>query len=158
MQIKKTVSIILLLVMIFSLSGCREKFSSSLNTPDKINIYTEGKQKQITKNGDEFEQILFDRITELVNIKVPKDWSAIKSTISDNDLKEVKAHAVEFIYNKPQSTTINYGKKEKIEFTEVVFPLSEKWENTAFIKKEDNTYVPVGVRENLDYLVKDSID
>lgn len=58
------------------------------------------------------------------------------------------------IYNRKR---INYGSKERIEFTEVVFPLIEKWQNTAFIKKKDNAYVPVGLRENLDYLVKAAI-
>lgn len=168
MQLKKILPIVLLIVLIFTLSACNGKFSrgvntsdtfsSNLNTPDKINIYAEGKVKQITKNGDKFEQVLFDRINELVNIKIPKDFSTALLSLSDRDLKEIKSYTVEFIYNKPQSTTIDYGKKEMIQFTEIIFPLTEKWENTALIKKKNNTYIPVGLRENLDYLVRSSID
>jgi predicted small lipoprotein YifL len=157
MHVKKYIAIILILVLLFTLAGCKDKFSGSLSIPDKINIYSDGKQKQISKNGDKFDRTLFNRINELVDIKIPKDLSTLKCIISDNDLKEVKGFAVEFIYSRPQSVTINYGKKEKIEFTEIVFPLTEKWQNAAFIKKKDSTYVPVGLRENLDYLVKAAI-
>lgn len=168
MQVKRLTVLILLMVLVFVLSGCTQKYSSSsdtqdqfsgkLNIPDKIIIYAEGKQKQITKNSDKFEQVLFDRINQLVEIRIPKHFSTARCEISDADLKEVHSYAVEFVYNKPQNTTINNGKAEKIEFTEILFPLSKKWENITFIKQKDNYAIPVGLHENLDYLVKASID
>lgn len=42
-------------------------------------------------------------------------------------------------------------------FTEILFPLSEKWQNTAFVKTKENSYTPIGLNENLDYLVKLSV-
>jgi len=153
---KKSISIILLLVVVFALSGCGDKYSGSLNPPDKINLYVNGNHKQITKNGEEVDQTLFNRINELVEVRIPKDFSTIQSALTDNDIKEVKGYAVEFIYNKPQSITIEYGEKKKIEFTEIVFPLTDKWQNIAFIKEKDS-YTPIGLRENLDHLVKASL-
>lgn len=154
---RKFIVFILMFVMIFALQGCKDKFSGSLGVPDKINVYVDGKQKQILKNGDKFDHILFARINELIDIRIPKDLSTLKTVISDNDITEVKGFAVEFIYNKPQSININNGQKEEVEFTEVFFPLTERWQNAAFIKQNDNTYIPVGLRENLDYLVKAAV-
>ncbi|MDF2884640.1 MAG: hypothetical protein K0R54_5209, partial [Clostridiaceae bacterium] len=112
-----------------------------------------GKQKQLTKNGSEYDQTLFQRINVLVNIRIPQEFSTMKVEISDNDIKEFKGYAVEFVYNKIQTIAID---NKKVQFTEVVFPLSEKWQNIAFIKMKDNFYTGVGLKENLDYLVKTS--
>lgn len=157
MRVKKFISIALFIIAMLVFSGCKDKFSGSLNIPDKINICAEGKEKQIVKDGDKFDQALFHRINELVQIRIPKELSVLEGEFSDKDLKEANVYAVEFIYSKPQSIVINYVRKEKIEFKEIVFPLTERWQNTAFIRKIDNSYVPVGLRENLDYLVKASI-
>jgi hypothetical protein len=157
MKIKNLVSAIMLFVIIFAFLSCKSKniSSISLNQPDKINMYVNGKQKQITKNGSEYDQTLFQRINVLVNIRIPQEFSTMKVEISDNDIKEFKGYAVEFVYNKIQTIAID---NKKVQFTEVVFPLSEKWQNTAFIKTKDNSYMGVGLKENLDYLVKTSFN
>jgi hypothetical protein len=87
---------------------------------------------------------------------MPQELETMKGPISETDIKEAKGYAVEFIYDKPQIITINIGNKEQFQFTEIIFPLSGKWENTAFIKTKDNIYTPVGLKENLDYLIKSS--
>lgn len=156
MKIKNPILIILLFVTIFALSGCKINNSIpsiNLNQPDKINMYVDGKQNQLTKNGNEHNKTIFDRINVLVNIRIPQEFSTMKGKISDNDVKEFKRYSVEFIYNKVQTVTID---NKKVQFTEVVFPLSEKWQNKAFIKNKDNIYIGVGIKENLDYLVKTS--
>lgn len=116
-------------------------------------MYVDGKQNQLIKNGNEHNKTIFDRINVLVNIRIPQEFSTMKGKISDNDVKEFKRYSVEFIYNKVQTVTID---NKKVQFTEVVFPLSEKWQNKAFIKNKDNIYIGVGIKENLDYLVKTS--
>jgi hypothetical protein len=158
-KIQKSISIILLMSITFAFSGCTNKknMNNILNTPDKINIYADGKQKQITKSGDKYDQTLFDRINVLVNVKIPQGLYTVKSPISEKDIKEVKGYAVEFVYDKSQTVTINNGNKVQVQFTEIIFPLSERWENTAFIKTKDNFYTSVGLKENLDYLVKLSV-
>lgn len=71
---------------------------------------------------------------------------------------DARGLSVEFIYDKTQTAEINNGSNKKIQFTEIIFPLGGKWENTAFIKIEDNSYIPVGLNENLDDLVKLSVE
>ncbi|MBZ9626235.1 hypothetical protein G9F71_025865 [Clostridium sp. FP2] len=159
MKMKKSIPIILLVAIVFTFSGCKDNdnLGSGLNTPNKINMYVDGKQKQITKSGDKYDQTLFDRINVLVNIKIPKELSLVKSEISENDIKEVKGYAVEFVYDKPQAVTINNGNEVQVKFTKIIFSLSKKWGNIAFIQTKDNSYIPIGLNENLDYLVKSSV-
>lgn len=156
MKGKKVILIFLIISVIFTLTNCKNKSSTAmgLNSPDIINMYADGKQEQITKKGDKYEQTLFDRINVLINIRMPQEFSAMLGIISDDDIKEFKGYEVEFVYNKVQTVTIDNVKEE---FTEVVFPLSEKWENTAFIKTNDNSYKGVGLKENLDHLVKAAV-
>lgn len=159
MRIKKLLSVVMIFILILTFSGCKNKSASSisLNTPDKINMYVDGKQKQITKSGDKYDQALFDRINALISIRMPQEFSTMEGAISENDIKEAKGYSVEFVYDKAQTVTINNGNKEKVQFLEIIFPLSEKWQNIAFIKTKDNFYSPVGLKENLDYLVKASM-
>ncbi|QAT40952.1 hypothetical protein [Clostridium sp. JN-9] len=156
MKIKSLVLVIILFVGTLAFSGCKNKNISSinLNQPDKINMYVSGKQKQLTRNGSDHDKAIFDRINVLVNIRIPEELSAMKGEISDNDIKEFKGYAVEFVYKNVQTVVID---NKKVQFTEVVFPLSEKWQNTAFIKAKDNFYTGVGLKENLDSLVKASV-
>ncbi len=146
----------MLFVSTLAFSGCNNKNTSSisLNQLDKINMYVNGKQKQLTKNGSDHDKAIFDRINVLVNIRIPEEFSTMKGEISDKDIKEFKEYAVEFVYNNAQTVVID---NKKVKFTEVVFPLSEKWQNTAFIKTKDNFYTGVGLKENLDSLVKASV-
>lgn len=160
MKTKNLILIFLLIAINFSFLGCNNKKvpSATLNTPSKINLFVNGKQKQITEGGSEFDKALFDRINTLINIRIPKEFSAMEGVMSEKDIKEVKVYAVEFIYDKLQTVTINNGNRVKVEYSEIIFPLSEKWQNTAFIVTKDNSYIPVGLKENLDHLVKASVD
>lgn len=146
------------MAMIFVFPGCMNKrnLNSSLNAPNKINMYVNGKQKQITKSGDKYDQTLFNKINVLVNIRMPQELATAKFAVSENDIKDVKGYAVELVYDKPQTLNMNNGNKQ-MQFTEIIFPLSEKWENIAFVKTKENFYTPVGLNENLDYLVKSSV-
>lgn len=156
MKLKDFILTISIIVIIFAFAGCANKnaTSISLNAPDKINMYADGKQKQVTKNGSDYDKTLFDKVTFLVNVRIPQNFSVMKGEISDKDMKDFKGYAVEFIYDKVQTTTID---NKEVKFSEVIFPLGEKWQNTAFIKTTDNFYEGVGIKGNLDYLVKTSV-
>lgn len=156
MKIRNSILTVIIIVIVFTFAGCTNKkaISVSLNTPDKINMYADGKQNQITKNGSDYDKTIFDRINLLVNVRMPKDFSAMEGGISDNDIKDFKGYAVEFVYDKVQTTTID---NRKVKFNEIIFPLGEKWHNTAFIKTTDNFYNGVGIKEDLDYLVKAAV-
>lgn len=159
MKIKESILIILVAAIVFIFLGCTNNSVSgiSLNAPDKINIYANGGQKQITKIGDKYDQTLFNRINVLVNIRLPKEFSIMQGIISQKDIEEAKKYAVEFVYDKTQMVTIDNGNKEKIQFTEILFPLNGTRKNIAFLKTKDNNYIGVGLKENLDYLVKASV-
>lgn len=156
MKIKSLILTIIIVGIVFTFSNCANKnvTSISLNIPDKINMYADGKQKQITKSGSEFDKTLLNRVTDLVNVRMPQNFSAMKSEISDTDIKEFKEYAVEFLYDKVQTTTVD---NREVKFYEVVFPLGERWQNTALIKTTNNIYEGVGIKEDLNYLVKAAI-
>lgn len=174
MKFRKQIVTVLLIATIFTISGCKNKdkdtlssdlknseqtnaINNLLKTPNKINMYADGKQKQITKSGDMYEQTLFERIKFLIDIKIPPEFSVSKGIYTETDIKDVKAYSVEFVYDKPQTVTINNGNKTQVEFTNIYFPLGDKWQNTAFIMTKDNQYTLVGLKENLDYLIKASV-
>ncbi|MDA8440822.1 MAG: hypothetical protein M0Z55_00380 [Peptococcaceae bacterium] len=131
--------------------------TDSISTPDKIDIYANGSQKEITKNADPFDQKLFDNINRLIMARIPQNISVAQSLLSKSDLENLKEFAVEFKYNNPQTVTVNNGDEIKIQYNDIVFPLSGKWENAAFIKETNNTYLPVGLNEDLNYLVRDAV-
>ncbi|KZL90415.1 hypothetical protein [Clostridium magnum] len=79
------------------------------------------------------------------------------SSVSLNPPDKINIYAVEFVYDKPQRLTISNGNKKQVQFTEIILPLSERWQNIAFVKIKDNFYTPIGLNENLDYLVKASV-
>ena len=79
------------------------------------------------------------------------------SIISDTVVNEIKEHAVEYIYNKPQKIKVNDGDNVKVvQYTELLFAMSEKYEyeDNVYMKTTDNTYLFIGVRPNIKYLVK----
>ncbi len=151
MKIKNLILTVIIIIVVFAVCAKKNTTSVSLNTPDKINMYADGKQKQVTKSGSDYDKTLFNRVIALVNIRMPQNFSAMKSEISEKDIKEFKGYAVEFVYDKMQTTTID---NKEVKFNEVIFPLGERWQYTAFIKIKDNFYTGVGINANLDYLVK----
>jgi hypothetical protein len=132
-----------------------EGINNNFDIPEKININLNGKQKQITKSSNNYDQALFNKINILVN-KVLQNLHTTQSAISENDVKEAKEYGVELVYDKLQTATIGIGSGEEkqIKFTEIVFPLSERWQKVAFFKIEDNFYVPIGLNEDLEYLIE----
>lgn len=157
MKFRNAIIGIVIILMIFTLMGCKNKNSSSvsLNSPDKINLYVDGNQKQVTKNGDKLNQTLFHRINALINIRMPQQFSAMLGIITQNDINEAKKNSVEFVYDKSQTVTID---NNKVQFTEIFFPLGDKWQNEAFIMTNGTLCNIVGIKENLDYLVKASFN
>lgn len=156
MKIKNSILMVIIIVIVCAFAGCSNKNAATvnLNAPDKINMHANGKQKQVTKNGSDYDKTLFERVNFLVNARMPQKFSAMKGEISDKDIKEFKEYAVEFIYDKVQTATID---SRDIKFNEIIFPLGERWQNTAFIKITDNFYEGVQIKENLNYLVKVSV-
>lgn len=137
---------IMIILMIFALVGCKNKNTSSvsLNPPDKINLYVDGKQRQVTKNVDKFDQTLFDRINVLINIRMPQQFFAMLGITSENDIKEAKGTSVEFVYDKAQTVAID---NNKVQFTEIFFPLGDKWQNEAFIMENGKLLNIVGIKQ-----------
>ena len=159
MKTKKIIPIILVvtLLLVIIIYG-RNKNSKSnelntLKTPSKINLYYNGESKEIAHNQD-----LFGDICELIVFQMPQIVVVDNfSTTSDTVVNEIKAYAVEFIYNKPQKIKVNDGGNVKrVQYTELLFPMSEKHEykDNVYIKKTDNSYLFIGVRPNIKYLVK----
>lgn len=82
--------------------------SNTLKTPSKINLYYNGEQKEIVRNTNKGSQDVFKDIYELMVFQMPKIIGVDNSCIiSDTEVEEIKVYAVEFIYNKPQKTTVN---------------------------------------------------
>lgn len=54
---------------------------------------------------------------------------------------KMKEYAVEYIYDKPKSIANRIdGNIEKIQYTEILFPLSDEWRNSALIKTIDDHF------------------
>lgn len=103
-KLRKSIASILLVVMVFVFSGCSNKDKETLNsdlknagqintinnllkTPDTINMYVDGKQKQVRKNGDKYEQTLFERINFLIDIRIPSEFFVLLGHIQGMILK-----------------------------------------------------------------------
>jgi hypothetical protein len=163
LKIKHSILAIITIVIVFSLVGCVNSSTPNVsgntlfNTPDKINLYVNGKQKLIVKNSDKTEQALFDRINALIDIKIPKELFVVKSAFSEDDIKEAKEYSVEFIYSSIQTQNISNENEVQIQFTKVYFPLDEKWENIALIEMNDGSYIPIELMEDLDTFVKAAV-
>jgi hypothetical protein len=161
LKLKLLTSIILLIAIAFTFTVYKNKKDSysSLSTPDRINIYADGRQKQIIRS-DKNDQVLFNIIYNSVEVKSKGGLSGMLGFYTGNDIKEIKGYGIEFVYNKPQTITVKSG-KQQIQFTEVNFPLSERWKNSVFFKGVDNFYHPMGpitLDNNLDALIKSSVE
>lgn len=82
MKIRNWSLLFIVVSIVFAFTGCKRTSSVSLNVPDKINMYADSKQRQIAKNGSEYEETLFNRINALTNIRLPRELGIVKSEIS----------------------------------------------------------------------------
>lgn len=160
MKIKKIIPLILvatLLLVIVILGWNKNNKSNELNTlktPSKINLYYNGEKKEIVRNT--LNQDLFGNICELIVFQMPQIVGVDNSSIiSDTVVNEIKTYAVEYIYNKPQNIKVNDGDDVKrVQYTELLFAMSEKHEENVYMKTTDNTYLFIGIRPNIKYMVK----
>jgi len=122
-------------------------------TPDKINLYYNEEQSQVTKVE---QPQSFDQILRLIVFEKGDMMSGGNPPLSEEEVNEMKKSAVEYIYNKPISIPINNGdgKFEKIKFTSILFSIDEKWNGAAYIQTTDSTYLYLVSRSRLDFMLK----
>lgn len=123
-------------------------------TPDKINLYYNQKQSQITK----LEQPqAYDLIQSLIVFDKGDMMSGGNPPLTAEDVNEMgKSGAVEYVYDEPISIQINNGdeKIERIKFKSILFPIDEKWNGAAYIQATDSTYLYMVSRPNLDFILR----
>jgi hypothetical protein len=155
MKINKAIFIMLIIAVALGFvfgwylkpSGEHEKW-----IPDKINIYKNGEQEQIT----EVEQPQsFEQIRRLIVFEKGDMMSGGNPPVSEADVNEMKKYAVEYVYDKPISILINNGndKIEKIKFTSILFPIDEKWNRAAYIQTIDSAYLYIVSRQSLEFSI-----
>ncbi|MDK2991617.1 MAG: hypothetical protein PWP48_850 [Clostridiales bacterium] len=122
-------------------------------TPDKIILYYNGEQSQVTKVE---QPQTFDLILRLIVFEKGDMMSGGNPPLSEEEVKEMKKSAVEYIYNKPISIQINNGdgKIETIKFKSILFPIDEKWNGAAYIQTTDSTYLYFVSRPSLDFILR----
>lgn len=148
---------LLIVTILFVLAGCSSKTNGNLHNPDKIIVKVEENQKELEKGKDKYSDVIFDRILELIEIRTSSNLDLVTMEIFDDMIKEAKKNCVILIYNKPVSDILENGNKEKIQYTEFIVSTEKEYENVAFVKEVDGQYIPIGLKENLDYLMKSYI-
>jgi hypothetical protein len=163
MKIKRTNTIILIIVLLFAFVLYKgynyTRDTGFINSPNKINLYYNGNTKQIVKNSGittSNSNDLFEVICKSIIFKMPDVVPANSLSETSNDIKEAKQYAVGFIYDKPQKLTIsNNGDKEQVQYTEILFPLTEGL--LVYVKLKNNSYLFVGVRDDISDLVRKAL-
>ncbi|MBM6385365.1 MAG: hypothetical protein JSY10_15515 [Paenibacillus sp.] len=122
-------------------------------TPDKINLYYNEEQSQVTKVED---PQFFDQILRLIVFEKGDMMSGGNAPLSEEEVNEMRKSAVEYFYNKPISIQINNGdgKSESIKFKSILFPIDEKWNGAAYIQTTDSTYLYFVSRPSLDSILR----
>ncbi|GGD62439.1 hypothetical protein [Paenibacillus nasutitermitis] len=156
MKSNKTIPIILLVAALGFAFGWFMKPNDVMAenwTPDKISLYYNEVQKDVTKieQSQYFKQILRFIVFEQGDM-----MSGGNPPVSENDVNEMKKSTVEYVYTKPISIQINNGndKIEKIQFTSILFPLDNKWNGAAYIRTTDLIYLYLTSRPSLDFILK----
>lgn len=121
-------------------------------TPDKINLYYNEEQSQVTKVED---PQFFDQILRLIVFEKGDMMSGGNAPLSEEEVNEMRKSAVEYFYNKPISIQINNGdgKSESIKFKSILFPIDEKWNGAAYIQTTDSTYLYFVSRPSLNSIL-----
>ena len=122
-------------------------------TPDKINLYYNEEQSQVTKVED---PQFFDQILRLIVFEKGDMMSGGNAPLSEEEVNEMRKSAVEYFYNKPISIQINNGdgKSESIKFKSILFPIDEKWNGAAYIQTTDSTYLYFVSRPSLNSILR----
>ncbi|WP_433922312.1 hypothetical protein [Paenibacillus taichungensis] len=122
-------------------------------TPDKINLYYNEEQSQVTKVED---PQFFDQVLRLIVFEKGDMMSGGNAPLSEEEVNEMRKSAVEYFYNKPISIQINNGdgKSESIKFKSILFPIDEKWNGAAYIQTTDSTYLYFVSRPSLDSIIR----
>lgn len=130
-------------------------WNNDLVAPNKINLIMKGKQNLIYID-DKHNQALIKKVNELIIYDIP-DTLGLDSPVDKNDVKEIEEYAVEYLYDKPQSISVNDHDIKQVQFIKMIFPLDKKWENQVYIKTKDDLYYFIGNRPDLGSLVRSAV-
>ena len=120
---KKLILVFLIIInALFCFAGC----SNTVNTlavPDKILIFSNGKQEEIDKNNSKFNEII-----NLTNNRFNKKNAVIKEGVSDDlvSMKNEVKLGIEFLYLNKQTSIISGEHKIKLDYNKLFFPLDYK--------------------------------
>lgn len=157
MKMNKFFPLLLLIALVLGFILGRYLMTYSENekwTPDKINLYYNQKQSQMTKL--ERPQV-FDMIQSLIVFEKGEMMSGGNPPLTVEEINEMKkSGAVEYVYDEPISILINNGDEKigKIKFKSILFPIDEKWNGAAYIQTTDLTYLYLVSRPNLDFILR----
>jgi hypothetical protein len=154
LKIAKGIFTILVIAAIGFAIGWYMKFSGDSEkwTPDIINLYGDGKQTQITK-AENPEQ--FHRMLSLLVYEQGDRMSGGNPPVPEADIVEMKKFAVEYIFHKPISIEINHGDQiEEIQFTSMLFPIENKWNQSVYIHTTDSNYLYLTSRPSLEFMLR----
>lgn len=120
---KKLILVFLILInTLFCFTGC----SNTVNTiavPDKILVFSNGKQEEIDKNNSKFNEII-----NLTNNRFNKKNAVIKEGVKDDliSMKDEVKLGIEFLYLNKHTSIINGEHKIKFDYNKLFFPLDYK--------------------------------
>ncbi len=164
MKKKVVISIILfagfIIILVLSNLLNTTQYTGYLPVPNVINLYYNGEEKQISKNGgiqDWNGEDFFKTICKSVIFKMPDEVSAENSSFlseTSDEIVEAKKDAVGFYYNKPKKISAYNGDLRQIQYTEILVVLNGKYQDNIYIKMKDKLYLFIGARNNLVYLNK----
>lgn len=149
--------LLLVTVCLFVFTGCSfnsTQVASTLNTPDKIVVYGNGKQMNFFKKDKGFE-----RVFELAKNRIPWHLGAVKLVLSNQEINNIRNNgpAVKLVYNKLQQTKIDNGRDGSIQYKGIIFLTDERWKNIAFLEKDNNSLSPIELYESMNDLVNSLI-
>lgn len=163
MKIKKIIPVSIITILLFGLIIYIWNFHSNnsgyIKAPNIITVYYKGEQKQIVKNSgmkDSNGEDLYKIICDSLVFKIPEEVGEDKFlSEKSNEIKVAKESAVGFIYNKPKKiTAINNKNSEQVQYTEILFVLDGKFSDSVYVKTRENSYLFVGLRNNLSNMIK----
>ncbi len=108
-------------------------------------------------NGD--TGVIYDTMDfyELIVFDMP-DTLGLDSPAVKNDVEDMEEFAVEYVYDKPQSISVNNPDIKQVQFIKMIFSLGVKWENQVYIKTKDDLYYFIGYRPDLGALVRSAVN
>ncbi|AWI07798.1 hypothetical protein B9W14_16755 [Clostridium drakei] len=120
--VKNRILLILVLVFIFQLCliGCYNEHRGCIDVPDKIIVYSEGKQKVIEKSNKKT-----DNIVKIANKRFNQKVFNIKKDVSEELINKRKndALSIEFIYLQEHEMDIIGNGVKPFRYTRLFFPI-----------------------------------